>query len=421
MQGIETLLLLIAAWFITVGVIKLALGDRAKTYYLLALVVRSNDVEGFLRPLANALSKIPTWVIFTVVTAFFILSMAYAIPVLVPLPIQVVGPGGIWGFVPSMVRMLYMNTAAVAATLMAVHTVSGAQAAQSLAQRSFTPAAPLIPGLTIGIETFVMIIIALGLSILVHEASHGAVAIRHGGRVKSGGFFASLFILYGGFVEVDEEDLRAKAGLRGVLSMIGAGVFSNMVLSIVAVALLSLALIPPLQPYLSGVIITGVVKGSPAYQAGLPVGGVILSLNGKPVVSTLSMLIQLLSLKPGDVASLAVYYNGAVKSYVLTLGHNPQDPSLPFIGVALSDRAFYNFVYWLWTMNVIIILLNTMPAWPLDGGQFLYHLILSIPGVSRRGAGIVMNVVSMVLWGLFILTLAISLTSGLWRIAVTPP
>ncbi|MFP3316697.1 MAG: hypothetical protein RXN91_10210, partial [Caldivirga sp.] len=59
--------------------------------------------------------------------------------------------------------------------------------------------------------------------------------------------------------------------------------------------------------------------------------------------------------------------------------------------------------------------------WPLDGGQFLYHVLLSIPGLNEKWASRVMTAVSVALWMLFIFTLIVSLSSGLWRIAVNPP
>lgn len=418
-MSIPPLVWFILAWFIFVGLIKLTLGDRVKVYYYIALIARSNSVENALRPLANLISGIPTIALSIIVVAFFVFAMVYAIPVLVPMPIQVIGY--LIGLVPSFVRMLGINLIATLNVIMSLHTVSTQQAAAQLIANKFTPATPLIPGITIGVNTFIIILIAIGISILIHEVSHGVVALRYGGRIKSGGAFLSLFILYGGFVEVDEADLRRRAGLRGILTMLSAGVFSNMVLSIVAIGIMYLALTPILQPYLSGIVITGVVKNSPAFYANIPAGSILLAINGKPVISTMTLLYILEGIKPGSQVTLTIYHLGIIRTYTLTTTTNPYDPSLPFIGIAVSDRLFYQFIYWLWTINVVIVLLNTMPAWPLDGGQFLYYLLLNIPGLREEWANRLMIAISAILWALFVFTLVISLSSGLWRIAVTPP
>jgi len=418
-MSISPLIWFVVAWFIFVGLVKLAFRDKVKVYYYVAMMARSSGVEGFLRPLANLISGVPSVLIFIVVVAFFVVAMIYAIPVLIPMPFQVLGY--LVGLVPSFIRMLGINLAATVSVLMSLHTITTQQAATQLVENRFTPATPLIPGVTISVNIFLIILIAIGISILIHEVSHGIVALRYGGRIKSGGAFLSLFILYGGFVEVDESDLRKKAGLRGVLAMLSAGVFSNMVLSIIAVGLMYLALIPVLQPYLSGIIITSIAKDSPAFYANIPVGSILLAINGKPITSVMSLLYVLEGLKPGSQVTLKIFHSGLIHTYTLVTSSNPYDPNLPFIGISVSDRLFYQFVYWLWTINVVIILLNTMPAWPLDGGQFLYHVLLSIPGLNEKWASRVMTAVSAVLWMLFIFTLIVSLSSGLWRIAVTPP
>ncbi|ABW01680.1 M50 family metallopeptidase [Caldivirga maquilingensis] len=418
-MNISPLVWFVVAWFVFIGLVKLLLGNRVRIYYYIALMARSSGVERVLRPLADLIEGVPAIVIFVIVVVFFALAMVYAVPVLLPMPIQVIGE--LVGFVPSFIRILGINIAATVSVLTSLHTVSGQQAATQLVQSRFTPATPLIPGVTISVNVFIIVLIAIGISILVHEVSHGIVALRYGGRIKSGGVFLSLFILYGGFVEVDEVDLRKRAGLRGVLAMLSAGVFANMILSIIAIGLMYLALIPALQPYLSGIVITSIVKDSPAFYANIPANSLLLAVNGKPIISSLTLLYVLEGLKPGSQVTLTILHSGIIHTYTIVTSSNPSDPSLPFIGITIGDRLFYQFIYWLWTINVVIILLNTMPAWPLDGGQFLYHILLSIPGFKEDWANWIMYIISAALWVLFVFTLLVSLSSGLWRIAVTPP
>ncbi|MFP3316671.1 MAG: hypothetical protein RXN91_10080, partial [Caldivirga sp.] len=197
-MSISPLIWFVVAWFIFVGLVKLAFRDKVKVYYYVAMMARSSGVEGFLRPLANLISGVPSVLIFIVVVAFFVVAMVYAIPVLIPMPFQVLGY--LVGLVPSFIRMLSINLTATVSVLMSLHTITTQQAATQLVENRFTPATPLIPGVTISVNIFLIILIAIGISILIHEVSHGIVALRYGGRIKSGGAFLSLFILYGGFV-----------------------------------------------------------------------------------------------------------------------------------------------------------------------------------------------------------------------------
>ncbi|WP_243669698.1 site-2 protease family protein [Vulcanisaeta sp. JCM 16161] len=129
-------------------------------------------------------------------------------------------------------------------------------------RRGFTPLAPLIPGVTVSLYTFVYIIIAIGIGILLHELAHGAVSSRYGIRIKSGGAFALLFLAFGGFVEIDEEELRSK-GVLIRLAVYSSGVFMNIVLAYIAVALVELALLsPPLTRTLLGTTIVYVVNST---------------------------------------------------------------------------------------------------------------------------------------------------------------
>ncbi|MGC9135774.1 MAG: hypothetical protein ACP5H6_02815, partial [Caldivirga sp.] len=90
-MNISPLVWFVAAWFIFIGLVKLLLRDKVKVYYYVALMARSSGVEKVLRPMADLIDGVPTMVIFVLVVAFFALAMVYAIPVLLPMPIQVIG------------------------------------------------------------------------------------------------------------------------------------------------------------------------------------------------------------------------------------------------------------------------------------------------------------------------------------------
>ncbi len=110
-------------------------------------------------------------------------------------------------------------------------------------------------------------------------------------------------------------------------------------------------------------------------------GSVLLYANGTAVQSTYSLLYLLEGAKPGEHLILTTLSNGGVISnHLITLASDPNAPGFPFIGVMVQNREFYNFLYWFWTLNVTLVLLNSMPAFPLDGGQFIYSLLARFAG-----------------------------------------
>jgi len=76
-----------------------------------------------------------------------------------------------------------------------------------------------------------------------------------------------------------------------------------------------------------GAFIVRVVEGSPARQAGLLAGDVILEVDGKQVDSRTSLTDHLLTYSPGDTVELTILRRGKQTETVVTLGAAPpQEP-----------------------------------------------------------------------------------------------
>jgi serine protease Do len=97
----------------------------------------------------------------------------------------------------------------------------------------------------------------------------------------------------------------------------------------------------------AGALIAGVEKGGPAEKAGLQRGDVILKYDGKAVESSIELPRWVASSKPGTVANLDVWHQGASRSIQVTLGEFPVEAptkksaatsqSTNRLGLAVSD------------------------------------------------------------------------------------
>ncbi len=77
-------------------------------------------------------------------------------------------------------------------------------------------------------------------------------------------------------------------------------------------------------PGAGGVLITQVERGGPADKAGVRLGDVLLTVNGKPVADTNAMLIAIAALQPGQQAQLKVTRNQAENEVAVTIGQRPR-------------------------------------------------------------------------------------------------
>lgn len=300
--------------------------------------------------------------------------------------------------------------------------------------------------------------VGIVVAVMVHELSHGMMASRLGFRVKSSGILLLLGIPIGAFVEVDEQQMR-EAGPRKSVRVLAAGPGANVSVAVACLAGL-LVLVSGLSPYLDGLYVTKVEAGMPAQQAGISAGDVIVSVNGERALTVDVLKRALDSLQPGGALVLEVRRGEGWKDTLrvrLTPAETPEGPRVgvyvaelrtrelleayrrlayssplvhfipPTFGgaqgfVPFSDTlyTFYqhpmgpgyyyaaNILFWLWFVNVNVGIFNSLPIYPLDGGQALMSglraiakgrltesTIRSITGIIS--AVLVVLVVSMVL------------------------
>ena len=143
----------------------------------------------------------------------------------------------------------------------------------------------LIPGLNEYIP-FVWGWIALFVTMVVHEFAHGILARVEGVRVKSMGIVALLIAPIAAFVEPDEEELFGTKEKPPLVSksarirILSAGVISNFMVAIVAMALFFGPVIGSISP-VDRVIVVDVLDGSAAQAAGFENGMTLLEAEWK--------------------------------------------------------------------------------------------------------------------------------------------
>ena len=85
-----------------------------------------------------------------------------------------------------------------------------------------------------------------------------------------------------------------------------------------------------------GAEIIEVIPESPAEQADLQTGDLVLSVNGKPIGPKMDLADLIQKFKPGDVVTLKVQSQGTdeAREVAVTLGEHPAKPGIAYLGVA---------------------------------------------------------------------------------------
>ncbi len=141
----------------------------------------------------------------------------------------------------------------------------------------------LIPGVNQYIP-FVWGWIALFVTMVVHEFSHGILSRVEGVRVKSMGIVTILLAPIAAFVEPDDEELYGTKDKPPIVSkgarirIISAGVISNFIVAAIAIALFFGPVIGSIAP-VDHVMISDVQSGSAAEQAGIQSKMILLNVN----------------------------------------------------------------------------------------------------------------------------------------------
>ncbi len=184
-------------------------------------------------------------------------------------------------------------------------------------------------------------IICIFILVVIHEFSHGVISRLYKLKIKSSGLaFLGIIlpVVPAAFVEPDEKKLSRKPR-REQLSVFAAGSFSNIVLGFLCLLLLSVVMFPLVNSLTmhNGVAVTGLIengnKSLPAEKAGISEGEIILEIDNSSIRKIKNLSEHLDSKSPGDV----VFVRTNRTTYSFELASNPENSSLPYMGIYLAD------------------------------------------------------------------------------------
>lgn len=265
----------------------------------------------------------------------------------------------------------------------------------SLSSMLETPSVSLvIPGVEMpGSSIYVPLgygLIALATVLIVHEFSHGILAIVEKINVKSVGLM--LFaILPGAFMEPGEEEMK-EAKKSSKLRIYAAGSMANITLAVIALLIVSAvgSYVIPSTFEEDGIEVDRLVGDSPASKV-LKEGMIIESIDNHKVHDSNSYVNAVINIKPGQNITIGTNEG----DYSIILDKNPNNESKGYMGIQAAKHYELNdgvaSIYgdtlpWIWfgvlelfqwicILNLGIGLFNLLPLKPLDGGHMFETLL----------------------------------------------
>jgi len=243
---------------------------------------------------------------------------------------------------------------------------------------------PIIPGITITGLPLIYMLIALAVAILTHEFGHGFASSKDNIPIKSSGLLG-FFVMFGAFVEPDEEAFEKEATPRARMRLLAAGSYANIAWSFVFLALLlnfgaiaSIAYNPP-----SGAYIYQTSPGSPGAEV-LSVGDVIIGLNDTEIEAWNDVSIFMVDALNGSQITIHTLDGSAT----ITLAGNDANGTRGYIGIYGSDYweakpgwslfldSMFIFhaqqiILWCYIILISLALFNLLPVPMLDGDKLL--------------------------------------------------
>jgi membrane-associated protease RseP (regulator of RpoE activity) len=181
------------------------------------------------------------------------------------------------------------------------------------AQRSVLPGpevALVIPGINpiLPLEYIGYVLLGLVIAIVVHEFSHGILALVDKIKVKALGILY-LIVPIGAFCEPDDEEVK-KAHILPRMRIYAAGPTANFVVVVLSILLFSVVFMPSVQPAAEGAVVFTADANSPAEHIGIQSGAIITRFNDTKISNGNDFFIILNKTKANQTVNISYIYNG---------------------------------------------------------------------------------------------------------------
>jgi membrane-associated protease RseP (regulator of RpoE activity) len=257
---------------------------------------------------------------------------------------------------------------------------------------------PIIPGLTIGLNQVPELLLAIGISVTLHELAHAISATSNKTKVKGGGFLLLIFFP-GAFVEPDEDEFN-KSKTISKLKIISAGIAVNLILAAIFFPLAYF--LPPLLS--QGVQIVGEAKNYPAYNASIPVNSVILSVNGHRITQPQQLGYYLKDSTTLSNTITFLFPNGSIVTKIINV---TKDHLLGVYVTYYFPPALYfilDFFTWMFTVNFSLALINGAPLIITDGGKVFTELMKKV-GLNDKQSYVLQTIILILFIGAILLSI----------------
>jgi membrane-associated protease RseP (regulator of RpoE activity) len=284
---------------------------------------------------------------------------------------------------------------------------------------------PIIPGVTVSGLPLIYILIGLAVTLLTHEFAHGLASAKDNIPIKSSGLLF-FYVMFGGFVEPDEEAFENDVGPKERMRLLAAGSFANLIWGLVFLILIAnfqgmmaIGFNPP-----SGAYIYDIESESPA-DGVLEIGDVIIGLNGTTISSWADIGTFMTDAHSGS--QLTIYTTD--NTYTIILAANDLNASKGYIGIYGADYwepkpgwewipggplyAFHmqQILVWCFIILVSVGIFNLLPIPMLDGDRLLSNG-LSLVIDDEKLIMKIMWPLRIVSLGILLLSIVLSLITG---------
>ena len=268
------------------------------------------------------------------------------------------------------------------------------------------PVVPVIPAVTISLDSLPYFFVAVAIVVLLHEFAHGVGAVVEKVIVKSAGL-AVMLAFFGGFVEPEEKSFE-KTSKTSKLRILGAGSATNLVTGLIVIILLASIFAPP-----AGVLVNSTLANGPLARAGVQRFDVIQAINKTQINSLQDLSAFLAKVTPGSNLSILVNnhlvtiktenLSGRAIIGIYGLDYHPSRIGLDRITTANA----YLTLYWTFVAAFSVAVFNMLPAFPFDGEKFLYYSLADyVKEKNRLRLRVLINVIFL---GLLVSNVVLSL------------